>query len=595
MTNDWIKTGIFAATGVALAIIAATVYYSNLPNTDVISQRVGQPFFEEFEDVGQAKEIRIANAPESGNDRSIVLEYKNGLWRIPSHENYPAENSERLGDTVAILLGLSRQAIVSRETSNHAKYKVEDPLDKDANSKNSGTRLTVWDGTKNVLADLIIGKKVEVDSDASAVVNENLSVNDQYYVRHPNENEIYQVTIEPDLSSEFSEWISPNLLQVDETNLKTIEFVNYQIKPEVVTIDNRQYGLYLKDQIESQQVSRDQTNNQWTYDGINPETEQPNSTGIQAVVDTITQLEIVDVRRKFEYEGKLVLNPQLEIDRINPQLLDIAQEDLQKHGFAVINADRSGEKFTIASITKRGEITAETQEGVRYIVYSGEEFVGGINKTDADQKETEKAQTEEQDNPSKETADENKDSKTGPNLNRYVMIRVEYDPSIVGPPPTIPRQPNPPQKPKSLEGQDTFNRQASDLPPIPLGTPRVTPFDVMSRLYEKEYAEYQAKLEEVDTKTVELAEYNKRIENGKKKVAELNERFGSWFYVVKADKLKELKFNRESLVSAKVENPNSLPPVQGLNQRPNLEFTPEMLKQLQGQGGMENSGQQQNK
>ena len=595
MTNDWIKTGIFAATGVALAILAATVYYSNLPNTDVISQRVGQAFFEEFENVEQAKEIRIANASESGNEKSIVLEFNNGLWRIPSHENYPAENAERLGDTVAILLGLNRQAIVSRETSNHAKYKVEDPLDKNASLKNSGTRLTIWDGTKNVLADLIIGKKVDVDSDASAVVNENLSVNDQYYVRHPNENEIYRVTIEPDLSSEFSQWISPNLLQVDVNNLKTIEFVNYQIKPEVVTIDNRQYALYLKDQIESQQVARDQTSNQWTYEGINPETEQPNSAGIQAVVETITQLEIVDVRRKFEYEGKLVLNPQLEIDRINPQLLDIAQEDLQKHGFAVINADRSGEKFTIASITKRGEITAETQEGVRYIIYCGEEFVGGINNTDADQKGTENAKTEEEGNSPKESADDNKDSKIGSNLNRYVMIRIEYDPSIVGPPPTIPQQPNPPQKPKSLEGQDTFNRQAGDLPPIPLGTARVTPFDDMSRQYEKEYAEYQAKLEEVDNKTVELAEYNSRIENGKIKVAELNERFGSWFYVVNADKLKELKINRESLVSAKVENPNSLPPVQGLNQRPNFEFTPEMLKQLQGQGGSENSDQQQNK
>ena len=586
MINDWIKTGIFAAVGLIVAIVAASVYYANLPNTDVVAQRVGQPFFEQFNDISQAKKVRVAKPSIAGTENEITLELSDELWRIPSRSYYPAEDSDRLGNTVSLPLGLIRQALVSRESNSHAKYHVEDPLDEDSNPETAGTRLTLWDSTNNVLADLIIGRKVEVDADKREIVSDDLRDANQHYVRHPDEREVYQVAITADLTHEFAEWIKPELLQVTNDELNSVEFKNYEIKPEAVVKDGSQYAVYLKEPTESETLVRDQVSDQWSYQGLIKDSEEPNTENIQKTINALTSLEIVDVRRKFEYDGKLVLNPQLEIDNIHPALMNAAQQDLANHGFAVINADRDRSKFTIASTTGKGELNVGTRDGVRYVIYFGDDFVSSMDRKNginpgAENPDSSTAQDRT------ETPDENSETKSAAtNMNRYVMIRVEYDQTLAGPTPIAPIQPEQPVMPEAIKQGLTFNANASDLPPVPVGVARVSPIDRIRQEYSNTLMAYQRALQQYENDKSQyeqdLKEYNERLENGKKKVAELNERFGSWFYVVNSDALKELKFDRDFLVSAKL--PDSTPPSmdQGLNSRPNFNLPPGSIDQLPG-------------
>ena len=63
-----------------------------------------------------------------------------------------------------------------------------------------GKRLTLRGKDDSVLVDLIIGKKVE-DQDGS------------YYVRHPDEDEVYITELDIDLSTKFTDWIDSDLLR----------------------------------------------------------------------------------------------------------------------------------------------------------------------------------------------------------------------------------------------------------------------------------------------------------------------------------------------------------------------------------------------
>jgi hypothetical protein len=580
MMNDWTKTGIFAGVAVILAGIAFWVYQSSMPDTDVIAQRIGQPFFGEFSDISQAKAIRVVNPSVKGQERAIKLEYADGLWRIPSHNDYPAEDSARLGKAVALLLGLQRQAVVSRDLQKQKNYHVKDPLDKNANPDDAGTRLTVWDDTGNIIADLIIGDKVVIEEGSREYVTDQTNSASQYYVRIPDEEETYQVSLSPDLSYKFSDWINPDLLQIGSAEIKEIEFENYQIKLAVIEQNGEQYQIPVKDAVVKHTLEKDLDDTSWKYAALNPETEQVNDQTLQKITDSIAQFKIVDVLPKLEIEGKLVIDPQLQIENIRPEWRNIAQRELKEFGFSFVSRDTSTSRLTVASTEGNGELKVGTSDGVMYTMYFGEDFVGS---TDSDENEN----ADQQDLENKEVKEINEGDQTdssssqrNSNLNRYVMIKVEFDQSLIGPPPVQPSPPTEPKKPAILDQADRFNTNASDLPPIPPQVKRVSPIEEIEKQYQKELAQFDSeKLEYSAAKArfeAEMESYNQSVNDGKEKVAELNERFGQWFYVVDVDQLKDLEIKRETLVMAKQdENSNVGEP--GLNSIPNLNFPPGMM------------------
>ena len=66
--------------------------------------------------------------------------------------------------------------------------------------------------------------------------------------------------------------------------------------------------------------------------------------------------------------------------------------------------------------------------------------------------------------------------------------------------------------------------------------------------YQTDLATYEAELEQYKK---DLEAYEKKIKDNKQKVANLNDRFGDWFYVVDAQNLSKLKLTRADVVKPK--------------------------------------------
>ena len=98
---------------------------------------------------------------------------------------------------------------------------------------------------------------------------------------------------------------------------------------------------------------------------------------------------------------------------------------------------------------------------------------------------------------STEPSEENKETKSAAtNMNRYVMIRVEYDQALVGPKPTEPIPPEQPDMPEEIKQGHSFNSNASDLPPVPVGVARVSPLDHIRQEYSNAVMTFQTALQQ---------------------------------------------------------------------------------------------------
>ena len=122
---------------------------------------VGQPFFEAFNDAATAKSLEvIAVNPETASVEQFKVEEDDGLWRIPSHHNYPAEAADRLAATATSVIGLTRESLVGRVKGDHERFGVMDPLDEEARDPEfAGQRISIKDDAGDIMLDLIVGKQ----------------------------------------------------------------------------------------------------------------------------------------------------------------------------------------------------------------------------------------------------------------------------------------------------------------------------------------------------------------------------------------------------------------------------------------------------
>ena len=134
--------------------------------------------------------------------RPLKVEFAENQWRIPSHNNYPADAEDRLGKTAAALMELRKDAIVSERIEDHAEYGVVDPLDQEVTSLTGrGKRVTLRDENDDILADFIVGKTVE-------------GKQNRRYMRVPTQKRIYDVETTADVSARFEDWIETDLLKL---------------------------------------------------------------------------------------------------------------------------------------------------------------------------------------------------------------------------------------------------------------------------------------------------------------------------------------------------------------------------------------------
>lgn len=508
-----------AFVGVAAASLVVALFAApTAPKPPATFDQVGEEFFADFTDPANAKTLQvIAYDSEKAESRLFGVEFKDGIWRIPSRHNYPADGKDRLAKCAASIMGLKRESLAGQRAAEHPEFEVVDPLDQSSESLKRGQRITLKDASGDVLADYIIGKQVP-------------SRAGYYYIRRADENATYIAKIQLDLSTKFADWIEPDLLKVDGMKLLGIEIDNYSIDYEKESIVSR----------DRSQLTRKNGSDPWKLEGLDDTKEELNQDEIRKLVDGLDNMKIVGVRPKPPTLSRdLKMGEGLQLD-------PLVRSDLGQKGFMFARTQSGGMQL----VSKEGEVVAKTDQGVVYALYFGEVFSG----------------TEEEiefgfakDSAAEEKADAEKPAETddGQQKSRYLFVTVQFDDSAIAGKPTEPVKPEEPTAPADLPQAPTEGPAdaliSENAGPQAEYVRQKAMYDTAIAGFNSAQAKYEA----------DLKAFQAKVTEGEEKVKELNARFADWFYVISADSFENLRQGRETLVKPKgepAENQPALPP-----------------------------------
>ncbi|MFN0051186.1 MAG: DUF4340 domain-containing protein [Planctomycetales bacterium] len=576
---------------------------ANLTPQELTGAKLHEAFFPNFTDPNEPTSIRVVSFDEArAEPRIFAVEFKDGLWTIPSHHNYPADGAKRLADTANSTIGIKREEFRSSSKEDHEALGVIDPLDPDSGRlKGRGQRLTLSKGEDN-LVDLIIGKPVANRAEDRETPGK------LYYVRVPGEDTTYVARFNIDLSTKFKDWVETDLLKLSPDQLTEMVLDNYSIvvdgpRPRVVA------G-------EINRLNRAKSGEPWKLEGLDDPAQEVDTTKVSDLVNSLDNLKLVGIRPKPK---GLRADLTVDQDYVQSQLeLQLLVDDMRQRGFEIA-ADREDDTKP-RLYSRQGELSVATNDGVVYDLRFGEIFAGDDNEVEIGIE----ADKEKENDKAKES--ESKQS------NRYLFVSTHFDPKFIGPPPTEPVPPpglseadaaavekktakpeakkpagksgsrgsqrsKKPAKPKSGDDDGCGPRVIDDDAPeeAPADEPEANPNQPRPDADENDAPEATKPIDdgapadeapqasekpatnkpEADKPVAEekparspeelkrdyellrsrydadLKAYEDKLEAGKKKVEELNERFGAWYYVISADVFNKLHLSRKDLVKEK--------------------------------------------
>ena len=598
--NTTTRTLTFVAVAVVSALVAFAAFRSTRPSDLEGFDEVGALMFASFDDPLKATSLTVVDYDdESKASQSFsVNQGDDDLWVIPSHHNYPAEAADRLAKTATSLLGVTRSAVQSLSKDDWKSYGVIDPdSTSTAEAEERGTRVTLRDGSGNALVDLIIGKAVPNRSGF-------------YYVREPEKNPTYIAELNVDLSAKFSDWIEPDLLKINQSDIVEVVVDNYSV--------DEQRGVIL--QGERLQFAKEdlKTSGTWKLNDLNDEEEELDTTPVTDITRNLDQLKIVGVRPKPKGLGD-----DLTVDS-NPLVRQILEQEMQQRGFFIAGGP-DGKPILVSN---EGELIAGTEKGVQYTLYFGEIARGtgkdieiGLDK-DTDDESAEEGSGEV------ESKDDTPDEEDGPR--RYLLVKVGFNEELLGPKPEEPLEPVKPaileeatdsadesetdedateedacypfdeeqqdsadesdaksdEQPASDDsGAETEGEQQTDTQEAPAegsesesesdeaasseqendnteaesgdenkqettepAEPQRDPKEVAQEEYDRALGEYQSQKFAYER---DIKSYNDKVEEGKETAEELSTRFRDWYYVISADSFEKFRIQRKDVVSKK--------------------------------------------
>lgn len=591
--NEIKTTFTFLVFAAVLAAVALGSHFMNQPTDTKDFELVGQPFFENFDSASQAQSLMVSAVDdESGRLERFEVKNQNGLWRIPSEYDYPAEAADRLATTASSVMGIVRESLAGRLSNEHAKLGVLDPLADDIEDPDGvGKRITLKGADDEVVVDLIIGKEAgDVVLTGAEAPFGNSSGEKYYFVRNPEEQQTYKVKLKIDLSTKFSDWIDPDLLRIDPNLVTAVTIDNYSLEEDQSNPLSPNKALF-KAQGDKIEMTRESNTEAWKLEGLINEVEELETPKVTEMLAVFDQLKIAGVRPKSKYKGFFLLTPDLKLN-IQPefetdkqslgQAIQQLQGELDQKGF---NLAGTAEKMELVS--QNGDVSIGTDQGVLYTLSVGATYDGEDTEIEIGSPDEGSDGGDESGGDSKEKADVPEIQ----NQDRYMMVRVSFDESLISQTPVPPVAPVAPEKPAGYLPAPEKNateteadkpaEPADDVAEKPPGEtkperdPAFIKYDSDVAAFEGLELDYELAKTRFETETVE---FQAKIAEGKKLVAELNERFGDWYYVISGENLSTLQSKRSDLVKTKPAPAGGAP-----GGRPNLSFP--NLPILPTQGG----------
>ena len=400
------RTGMFGGAAVVLVTLALLTGPRRAAPDAFFD--VGETFFAEFTDPATATTLEVVEFDEdTAAAATFQVTNRDGLWTIPSHHEYPADGKERLANTAAGIIAITKDDFRSDNVTDHESFGVIDPLDESVSTlRGRGRRVTFKGASEQVLADLIIGDRVPDRPGYN-------------FVRVPDQNRVYAARTDIDISTRFNDWIETNLLEVDRDDVKHVVLNEYQIDERTRGV--RRLGEFMVDWVEEYE---------WTANDV-PDGMEVDYVQMNLLIGGIIGLEIAGVRPKpAGLSGNLM---QAYNER---KITDADLRTMQSRGFYPTQAGDM--------LSNEGELLVRTDEAVLYTLRFGEILYGSGNAVAIGD----------------DTSD---DQDAGVGENRYVLITAEFDPS------GLPEPPRPSNRDfeNKAEGQwtdaDRGNKERADL------------------------------------------------------------------------------------------------------------------------------------
>ncbi len=330
------KTMTFAGAALALAALAlATTPRQKAPD-EFFDQ--GEAFFPDFNDPNAARTLEVVEWDEAtGSAAPFKVTYQGGRWTIPSHNGYPADGKDRLAKTAAGMIGITKDDFRTDNAADYEACGVIDPLDTaNPSTQGRGKRVTIRGDNDVVLADLIIGKSFE-GRDGFRLV------------RVPGEKRVYGARINLEVSTQFKDWIEPDLMLIDKDEIDRIVLKDYSIEETTGRLDVRDEVTLSKDA------------DQWKMSKT-PAGKEIDVNKVNSLLRAVDELAIEGVRPKPD---------GLTASLARAGAVSISQNDmlsLQDHGFYFARDGRL--------VSNEGELQTRTADGVTYTLRFGEIAAG---------------------------------------------------------------------------------------------------------------------------------------------------------------------------------------------------------------------------
>ena len=369
------RTITFAGVGILLLAVALLTAPRHV-TPDAFLDR-GEQFFADFTDPNVATTLEVIEFDEeTAAARPFKVTFAEGKWSIPSHHDYPADGKDRLAKTAADMIEIRKDDYRSDNVSDHETCGVIDPLDEGATSlKGRGKRVTIKKEDDQILADLIIGRKVEG--------KEKL-----YFVRAPGQKRVYVAKLDLEVSTKFEDWIERDLMELEKDDIRRVTLKDYSINERTGTINQKGTLILTK------------KDDKWEADRMSS-SQELETYKMNELVKTVDELSIVGIRPKPEG-----LSKSLKHSEEGTRLTQSDLMSLQNKGFFFT---RKG-----SLLSNEGELEVETSDGVTYTLRFGEIVYGSGEAITAGSE-----------------ASDDKDS--GPGENRYLFLTTSYQASSSGP------------------------------------------------------------------------------------------------------------------------------------------------------------------
>ena len=570
--TEMAKTVLFVAAAASSLVVALMMRPSSAVQDfeELIGTQLNQ-----FElDVAKRLEI-VKFDQETASTREFEVAETDGLWSIPSKEGYPADATKQMADAATCLIDREVLRVAGKSANDHEELGVIDPgtSNLDSKAKGIGIRVTITDSNDSALADMIIGKEVK-------------EAQGQYYVRNVNQDVVYVVNLDPEkLSTKFEDWIEDDLLKLNPMDIQRVNIKDYSAELHPVFANGRIAMQVQWDRRGEMRLHYNSDDSKWQAEQLQQfdpekkelvdyqlaEEEELNDETLKELRSSLGDLLLVDVARK-----PAGLSAELKAGGGDFMKNQDAANSLIGRGFAPISLAPNSPPEILST---EGEIICTLQDGVEYVLRFGNLQIG--EEGEAASGET---ASEEETQPEKPPADDG--------INRYLFVMARFNESILEKPalaelPELPAKEEESEETASKEKSESEDSEESKPgepasaggEPEEPNTEKPTEESKPEETEPEEEAEANQAALLAARKLIEkenerlLNEYQEKLTTGKATVAELNDRFGDWYYVISNNVYKKIHLSRDEVIKKKeVEAEEKEPgaPTSGLPGLPNL-------------------------